>query len=289
VLRAPLIIVLLGLNLLFWGSLIFVGAVFKLITFGSLRRMISRRLLLFAEFWVDINDAMFDRLLATRWEATGLEGLNRDEHYLVIANHVSWIDIFALFRVFQRKTPFLRFFIKQQLLWFPFAGQAAWALGFPFMRRYTPEYLSRHPEKKGRDLETTRRMCSRYRNVPVSILNFLEGTRFTRAKHEQQGAPYRNLLRPRTGGISFVLASLGEQIESILDVTLVYPSLDVTMWDFVTNRVPWVRVDVRRLAVPAEFCDAAITEPGPQRERFKAWIDGIWREKDETIESLMLV
>jgi hypothetical protein len=151
------------------------------------------------------------------------------------------------------------------------------------MRRYSPEYLAKHPEKRGRDLETTRRAVQHYRDVPVAILNFVEGTRFTREKHADQESPYRQLLRPRIGGIAFVLASMGEQLEAFLDVTLAYPGGDVRVWDFVSGRVPRITVGVRRIDVPSEFYTAAITEPGPARDRFKAWIGEVWREKDELL------
>ena len=287
VLRALLILLLLTLNLSLWGTLVFLGGIVKLLTFGAPRRAIIRALPLLGEQWVRFNDWIFDSLLSTRWEIHGFEDLRRDGRYLVISNHVSWIDIFALFRVFLDKGPFIRFFLKQQLIWFPFAGQACWALGFPFMRRYSPEYLKKHPEKRGRDLETTRVACRRYRHVPVSILNFVEGTRFSREKHEDQQSPYRYLLRPRIGGIGFVLASLADQLDGMYDVTLVFPRRDVTMWDFITNRVAWVKIEGRRLEVPPEFQRSEVTEPGEAREEFKAWVDTIWREKDARIGEII--
>ncbi|HKR63662.1 MAG TPA: acyltransferase [Thermoanaerobaculia bacterium] len=287
-LRAFAIIVLLFLNLAFWGTLVLLGGVVKLLTFGPLRWRIIRALPSLGEQWVRCNDWIFDAFLSTRWEIEGLDALRRDGHYLVISNHVSWIDIFALFRAFLDRGPFIRFFLKQQLIWFPFAGQACWALGFPFMRRYSPEYLKQHPEKRGRDLETTRIACRRYRHVPVAILNFVEGTRFSREKHEDQQSPYRFLLRPRVGGISFVLASLAEQLDSMYDVTLVYPRRDVTMWDFITNRVEFVKILARRIEVPDEFQSAAVTEKGEVRERFKEWVEQLWREKDEQIARVLL-
>jgi 1-acyl-sn-glycerol-3-phosphate acyltransferase len=287
VLRALLIIILLTLNLSIWGTLVFLGGIVKLLTFGPVRRQIIRALPRLGEQWVRGNDWIFDSLLSTRWETRGFEDLRRDGRYLVISNHVSWIDIFALFRVFLDRGPFIRFFLKQQLIWFPIAGQACWALGFPFMRRYSPEYLKQHPEKRGRDLETTRIACRRFRHVPVSILNFVEGTRFSREKHEDQQSPYRYLLRPRIGGIGFVLASLADQLDGMYDVTLVFPRRDVTMWDFITNRVEWVKIEGRRLDVPPEFQRAEVTEPGEARERFKAWVESIWREKDESIARIL--
>lgn len=275
------------LNLALWGTLVLAGGLFKLLTWGALRRRVILRLSSLADCWVAGNNRIFDTFLDTKWEITGLESLNPDAHYLVIANHVSWVDIFAVFRAFHGKTAFVRFFLKHVLIWFPIAGQACWALEFPFMRRYSPEYLKHHPEKRGRDLETTRRFCERYRQIPVAILNFVEGTRFTREKHEDQESPYRFLLRPRVGGISFVLASLADQLDAVIDVTLVYPRRDVTMWEFVTNQVPWIRIDTRMLEIPPRFGEAAVTEPGPAREELKHWVEDVWKEKDLKIAHIL--
>ena len=282
-LRAPLIILLLILNLMFWGTPVLLGGLVKLLTFGELRKRVNRGLPWLAERFVQGNNWIFDSLLDTKWDVEGLEGARPDGRYLIISNHVSWIDIFALFRVFHRRAPFIRFFLKQILIWFPIAGQACWALSFPFMRRYTPDYLAQHPEKRGRDLETTRKACRLYRHIPVAILNFVEGTRISREKLEDQQSPYQHLLRPRVGGISFVLASLGEALDAMYDVTLIYPDPDVTMWDFITNRVPKVIVRARQIEIPDEFRTGAATEPGPARERFKTWIEQLWREKDAVI------
>lgn len=284
-LRAFAIFVLTSINLVIWGTLVFAGGLPKLLTLGRARRRVIQLMSWFAERWVQGNNQIFDWLLDTRWEVSGLEGLRRDGHYLVISNHVSWVDIFALSRACLWKGPFIRFFLKRPLIWFPIAGQACWALEFPFMRRYTPEYLKQHPEKRGRDLETTKLACERYRHVPVTILNFIEGTRFTRSKHDDQQSPYRHLLRPRIGGIGFVLASFAGQLDAMYDVTLIYPHRDVTLWDFVTNRLEWVRLEARRIAVPAEFHSDGITQPGPARDDFKQWVEQIWREKDELIET----
>lgn len=285
--RALLITVLLPLNLILWGTPIFLGGIVKLLTFGESRRRLIRALTWLGERWVDGNHLIFDALLDTEWRVHGVEGARHDGHYLIVSNHLSWVDIFAIVRAFHRKAPFFRFFLKRALIWFPIAGQACWALEFPFMRRYSPEYLAHHPEKRGRDLETTRMACRRYRRIPVTIINFAEGTRFTAEKHEDQQSPYRHLLRPRIGGISFVIASLADQLDALYDVTLIYPQPDVTMWEFASNKLPWVEVRARRMEIPPEFHDAAITEPGPARERFKTWVEDIWQRKDELIASVV--
>ncbi len=96
-------------------------------------------------------------------DVRGLEGLSTREWYLVVSNHQSWVDILVLQAVFNRRIPFLKFFLKQQLIWVPFLGLAWWALDFPFMRRHSAAYLEKHPEERGKDLEATRQ---RLREVP---------------------------------------------------------------------------------------------------------------------------
>lgn len=254
---------------------------------GRARGLLVRWLVWLAEQFVANNDRIFDSFLDTEWDVEMPANIDRKAHYLILSNHLSWVDIFVAFRVFHRRTAFIRFFLKSTLQWAPIVGQAAMALDFPFMRRYSKEYLEQHPEKRGRDLETTRIACRRYRHVPVAILNYVEGTRFTVGKHAEQKPPYRYLLRPRVGGVAFVLASLGEQLDGILDLTVIYPGHQITMWDFVTNKVPRIVVRVRHIDPPEEFYTTAITEPGPVRERFKEWIDARWKEKDAVIAEVV--
>ena len=285
------VIQLIG-NLIVWGTLVVLVGIVKFavqmtVPRSRLRTRVILLLASLAERWVGGNDRIFDRMLDTTYDVQGIPGdLPPDGHYLLIANHLSWVDIIVLFRVFQGRMAFIRFFLKQELIWFPILGQACWALEFPFMKRYSTEYLKEHPEKRGEDLATTRRACQRYRHVPVTIANFSEGTRFSEEKREEQDSPYRHLLRPRVGGIAYVLASLGDQLDAVIDVTLAYSS-EPTMWAFVTGKMKTIYVRVRRLDVPAEFLTAGITEPGPLRDRFKSWIEELWRQKDATLDSIL--
>ncbi len=280
-------IALLLLSTAWSGLLILTFAPLKFVTRGNTRTRTMLFLASLGDAWAARNDRVFDHMLTTEWDVTGIDGLRLNGRYLVISNHISWVDVFVLFRVFHGRSAFVRFFMKHVLIWWPILGLACDALDFPFMKRYTPEFLEKHPEKRGEDLATTRRACRRYRHLPVTILNFVEGTRFTRKKQEAQSSPYRHLLMPRIGGIGFALASLGDQLDGMLDVTLAYPEHDLTVWEFVTNRVPRIVVRCRPLEPPNEFFDEAITRPGPERERFKEWINQIWREKDDLLDSLL--
>ncbi len=208
-------------------------------------------------------------------------------HYLVFANHQSWVDIPILQKVFNRRIPLLRFFLKSQLFWIPLLGLAWWALDFPFMKRYTRDQVAKRPELAGRDIAATRRACDKFRSIPVAVMNFVEGTRFSNAKHGAQNSPYRFLLRPKAGGVAFVLDAMGEGLQSILDVTLVYPGGRPTFTDLMADRVGAVHVDVRKRAIPVEFAGGDYQGDAAFRERFQVWMNAIWAEKDATIERLI--
>jgi len=282
--RGAITLLLLALNAAFWGGCIALLGILKFAVQMTAPRSRARtRVILMlaslATRWVGGDDRIFDRMLPTQWEIEGIgDDVRPDGHYLIVSNHISWVDILALYRAFHGRAAFIRFFLKQELFWAPIVGQACWALEFPFMRRYTPEYLEKHPEKRGTDLATTRKACQRYRNFPVAILNFLEGTRFSKSKHAEQSSPYRHLLRPRIGGISFVLAALGDQLDAMYDVTLAYPpGNDVTIFQFVTGRIPKIIVHARRVALPESL----------DRDEVKVWIDAIWKEKDALLTQLL--
>ncbi len=292
--RGTVTILLLVLITLFWGNCIVILGIVKFaIQITAPRSRARTRVILMlawlAARWVAGTNTIFDLMLPTQWEIRGIgDDIRPDGHYLIISNHVSWVDIFALFRAFHGRAAVIRFFLKHQIFWSPLVGQACWALEFPFMRRYTPEYLAKHPEKRGADLATTRKACQRYRNFPVAMLNFVEGTRFSKSKHDEQESPYRHLLRPRTGGISFVLAAFGDQLDAMYDVTLAYPpDGEVTMWQFVSGRTPKIIIHAQRVDPPSQFFDAAVTSAGPVRDELRAWMNGLWKKKDDAIDELL--
>lgn len=241
-----------------------------------------------AESWIGLNGWAVDRFTATRVSVQMHAALRRDGHYLMLANHQSWVDIVVLQKVFNRRIPLMRFFLKRQLFWVPLLGLAWWALDFPFMARYTPAQIKRRPELAGRDIAATRRACEKFRSIPVSIVNFVEGTRFTLAKHEAQGATYARLLRPKAGGVAFVLDAMGDGLQSILDVTLAYPVGRPSLVDLLCSRIPEVRLQVRERPIPHALLGGDYQNDPAFRARFQQWMNDLWQEKDATVAQLLL-
>ena len=287
--RSIVALVLLAAHTVFWAVPLYAVAIAKLVVpWQPWQRACSRVLTRVSELWISTNNLALRLLHRTDWDVEGLAGLRMDRSYLVNSNHQSWTDIVVLQRVFNRRIPFLRFFIKQELIWVPILGLAWWALDMPFMKRYPREVLEKHPELRGKDLEATRRSCQRLRHAPVSIMNFLEGTRFTPEKHRSQGSPYRNLLRPKAGGIGFVLSAMGEQLPYLLDVTIVYPQGRPTMWEFIGGGVSRVVVRVTQRPIPPEFSHGDYANDPQFRDCFQAWVSELWSDKDALIDRLRL-
>ncbi len=263
-------------------------SLFKLaVPFSPFRRICNRVLIGFAESWIAVNSGLIELFTRTRFDVEGLHGLKPDGHYLVLANHQSWVDIAVLQKVLNRRIPLLRFFLKSQLIWIPFLGLAWWALDFPFMKRYSRKVLARHPELAGKDVLSTRRACEKFRGMPVSVMNFVEGTRFTAEKHRRQTSPYRHLLRPKAGGVAFVLNAMDTSLHSIIDVTIVYPNGTPTMLDLMADRIGRVRVRIRERAIPVQFKGGDYENDKTFRVGFQRWLNEIWSEKDQEISQLL--
>ena len=284
--RVPLVMLLLALNIVLHVTpLLLLSLVKVIVPMRGIRLGLSRVLVVIAESWIAVNSAMFDWFTKTRWQLEGLTGLRYDGNYLVLCNHQSWVDIPVLQKIFNRKIPFLRFFLKSQLIWVPLLGPAWWALDFPFMKRYSKETLAAHPELQGKDMEATRRACEKFQHMPVSVMNFVEGTRFTQGKHDKQGSPYPHLLRPKAGGVAFVLDAMGDALDAILDVTIVYPDGPYTMMDLIAGRISEIRVHVRELPITAGL-RGGYENDANFRASFQTWVNTLWADKDARIARL---
>lgn len=286
-LRGALAIVLLSANtLILFGPLMLVASIKLLIPVVSARKGMTIALIGIANTWLTVNSLCYRLLNRVEWHIEGTQDLSPDEWYLVICNHQSWADIPVLQHVFLRKIPMLKFFLKKQLIWVPLLGIAWWALDFPFMHRHTRAQLAKDPSLRGKDLDITRKACEKFRYTPVTIFNFLEGTRFTPTKHDRQQSPYAHLLKPKAGGAAFVLGAMGDEIRTLLDVTLVYPNAQVGFWDYLCGRMPCIVVHVEKRPIPAHFLNRDYMNDEAFREAFQAWVGELWQAKDKRISAL---
>jgi len=271
-------------NTFFWFIPIIVFAVAKLLLpITILRHTITRILMAFGENWVSVNGWLMQYAGSVRIESNGGDRLKRDGWYFIIANHQTWIDIFILQAVFNRRVPFLKFFLKQELMWFPLLGIAWWALDMPFMKRFSPSYLSKYPNMRGKDLEMTRSACNKFRDTPTSVLNFIEGTRFSEQKRADRKSPYNKLLQPRAGGFAITLSSMGDLFNSIVDVTLIYPDNSSRFWDMCCGKDIRVIVEIHERLIERWLIDGDYESDRAFRKELHSWLTDLWSKKDVEI------
>lgn len=283
-LKGTLSLLLYIVNTLFWFIPLMLLAVLKLLPITRWQAWMSYLVDAVAVAWISLNNFTTHIFTSIKWRVEGLETLSRKDWYLIVANHQSWADILILQNIFNRKIPFIKFFLKKELLYVPFMGLCWWALDFPFMKRYSQQLLKKRPDLKGKDIATTRKACEKFRYKPVSIMNFVEGTRFTQAKHDKQQSPFRYLLKPKAGGTAFVLGTMGEQLHKLLDVTIHYPQGIPSFWDYISGKVHAITVNIKVLPISKEL----IGDYNDQayRERFQQWLNQLWVEKDQQLATL---
>ena len=263
-------------------------AVLKLvIPHREARRQLSRAIMWIAETWAESLKWVFALMTPTVWDIRSNCPLDPHHSYLIVSNHQSWVDIPALVQAFNRRTPYFKFFLKKELIWVPFLGLAFWALDYPFMKRYSKAHLARHPEDRGKDLEITRKACERFESIPVTVVNFLEGTRFTEQKRNLQQSPFRYLLKPKSGGVAFVMAALGTQMRSLLDVTIHYPGgRPPGFWALLSGRVDRVMVEINGRSLSNDLFSGNYADDPKFRQTMQSWVNQLWREKDQRLAEL---
>ncbi|MCH1920849.1 acyltransferase [Shewanella sp. A3A] len=283
--RGSLAFICYVINTLFWAIPILLGSLVKLIPLKPLQRVCSRFLDSCATGWISTNGLIEQLFHPVKLHIEAMPELSTQEWYMVIANHQSWVDILMLQRLLNGRVPFLKFFLKQQLIYVPVLGLAWWALDFPFMRRYTTAQLKKNPKLKGKDIEITRKACAKFKHNPVSVMNFVEGTRFLPEKHAKQNSPYKHLLRPKAGGMAFALSAMGEQIHQLLNVTIHYPNKIPTFWEYISGKVKDVYVAVELTEIGAEMRGDYMNDR-EFKQQFQEQLNQLWLHKDEVFAQL---
>lgn len=249
-----------------------------------------------ADNWIGINNWLIDNALPTKqWHITLPDDLKdeqvKQKKYLLVCNHQSWVDTSVVQYVSQDILPLTRFFTKHELIYIPVVGQAFYLLDFPMMKRHSKEAIAKNPSLAGKDLLEARRACELLTDKPFVLLNYLEGTRFTTDKHCKQNLPYTYLLKPKAGGFALAISSLGDKIDGILDMTIVYPDGSPDYGDLWAGKVRRLGVDIRHLQMDDElFCElkAGNYQNDPAtKHRLHAWLDEIWQQKDDKIAQMM--
>jgi 1-acyl-sn-glycerol-3-phosphate acyltransferase len=292
-LPAPVIglLTFLGMSavLMLMFVLLLPGVLLKLVPLASTRRMATRYVLGVANLWVILNGLIYRLLQDVRWQVEIEGDIDPRSSYLIISNHQSWADILVLADAFHGRTWFPRFFLKRELLWVPVIGMGCWAMDMPFMRRHSREAVLRNPKLREDDLRTTRAFCAKYRDEPITVVNFLEGTRFDEHKRLLNQSPYRHLLRPKSAGLSFTLNAMGEQFAGIIDVSIAYkpvPAGRSIVWSWLCGRQQTLVLHAEVAHIPASTMVGDYETDDRFRAEFQSWVNDLWARKDARLGML---
>lgn len=281
-----------------WGALatavigitIIILGIFKfIIPIPPAQRFVSRLANGAFRGWAYAVSAMFRISYPIEWFVEGDIPDDRNGWFMILCNHMSWVDIVALMQLSRKNLPMPRFFLKKELFWVPIIGVGCWVLDMPFMKRYSKEQIAKNPELKGKDIETTREKCEKFRNIPTTVINFCEGTRFTEKKRQQKNSAYTHLLTPKAGGTSFTLQAMGNQFQEILDITLVYPDRQSNrsiVLDLLAGRLKKIYVYIDRIPVTDDLRGDYFNDP-EFRDHFQNWLNQRWQLKDERIQEVL--
>ena len=265
-----------------------VGLLRFIIPLKAWRRVGKRLMERLHACWLHSNHLILKYTIPTVWDVKGLEQLCYREWYLLISNHQSWADILVLQYIFSGKIPPLKFFLKKELLWtMPIASWACWLLDFPFMHRYSKEVLAKHPELKNKDVDATKKASLKFKAIPTTVANFVEGTRFSQEKHGRQASPYQYLLRPKAAGIAFSLAVLGDFFHKILNVTRIYPPHQATLFDFLSGSIKKITVNIETIPISKDWL-GDYQDDRQFRISFQKKLNELWQQKDQLIKETQL-
>ncbi|SNY49407.1 1-acyl-sn-glycerol-3-phosphate acyltransferase [Arsukibacterium tuosuense] len=275
-----------ALNLAFWGIVVTpIGIIKLLLPFKNVHRVLAMAGRSCFRGWTIVNTGLINLFNDVDWQISGEQTLDRESWYLLIANHKSWLDIPVVSGFAHKLIPEPKFFLKDQLKWIPFLGTGCWALDMPYMKRYSAATLAKHPHLKGKDIATTRKSCAKFLTVPTTIINFVEGSRCTEQKRLAKQSPFQYLLPPKAGGIAFTLASMGEQFNAILDLTLIYPdNQQHVALDMLMGRLKRIVIKADVLAVDEQVIGDYFNDEG-FRQRFQLWLNQRWQAKDQHIQA----
>lgn len=187
-----------------------------------------------------------------RLEVTGdqLTPEMKKENSVVILNHQTMADITVLlmYAKDQGRLGDLKWYVKDVLKYVPGIGWGMVFLDCLFIKRNWTDDKDK--------IQAVFAKVIKY-SIPVWIISFLEGTRFTQAKKERsqayaakQGLPILNhVLIPRTKGFVATVQGMENHIQAVYDLTIGYVGKTPTLRDWVKGYVKEVHLDIKRFPI----------------------------------------
>ncbi|MGU7895944.1 acyltransferase, partial [Escherichia coli] len=85
---------------------------------------------------------------------------------------------------------------------------------------------------------------------------------------------------------ALALNILGDKIDALVDMTIVYPDGVPGYGDFWLGDVSKIAVNLRKIEIPDWVLGGNYEDDQVYRERFQQWVHELWTEKDQLIEKM---
>ena len=278
---------LIVFNTILIATPILVLAIFRLVLpFKPIIRIIEKSNLFLYKIWVQINSFTIALTNKIDWQLDTSSIPKIKNSCIIICNHQSWADIIMICHIFKGKIPVTKFFLKHSLIYIPFLGLACLGLGMPFLRRYSKQQLLKNPKLKYKDIESTNRACKRLIYSPSTLVNFVEGTRYTPQKAKLAKSSYEHLMPPKAASLGVALGQIGHDIDMLFNTTLRYPDNETDpFFDMLKGRLKTVYATVEPIKVTDNLVGDYLNEK-QFKYSFTLWLRNLWERKDKEL-SLM--
>jgi 1-acyl-sn-glycerol-3-phosphate acyltransferase len=281
--RGGIVAILSSTVILFAGIAICIFMPFQWLFPKKHRKFFTKAANKIAYYMGAIVTALLDFFLPTHWVIKIPKDLDKNHWHLLVANHRSGADILVLLKAFNKTSNFIAFFLKRELLWLlPFTGIAAYLAGYIFLVRHSKKDLRKKPHLKWKDIETIKAVCEKSKATPRTIINFLEGTRFTPDRHKRQKSPYQHLLKPKATGIALVINQMKDKLTGILDVTISYSTPTPTFWKLISGQIKTVQVTAQLLPISETLIGDYYADRNFRR-KLQHFLNDLWAEKDKLL------
>jgi 1-acyl-sn-glycerol-3-phosphate acyltransferase len=197
------------------------------------------------------------------------------ENAIVLANHQSTTDILVMLCFAWRSGRLgdLKFFVKDVLKYLPGVGWGMKFLDCIFVKRSWVK-----------DKAAVDQLFGKFKahGIPIFLVSFLEGTRFTEEKlaASQEFARKRDIyvpqhtLVPRTKGFVATVHGLREHVDAVYSVTIAYPRPIPSLWDCAVGPALEFNVYMRRYPV---------MELPQDDEALNDWVLDRYRDMDNSL------
>lgn len=275
-------------NLSFWIIPVILLAVIKLMVPVSRIKVRSYQ----AMIWiygiaVKINDFLLFGIMKNKLHIQNPGALNKERNYLILSNHQSWADILILQSFLNKNTPPIRFIVKRELIFMPLIGLICWAYEYPFVRRGSLKSKKETNHKTSKDMYTIRNKIDHMSSSNLSIINFVEGTRFNILKSKKFASRYKHLLNPHAGGLFHILKNYGEKLDTVLNFTIVYGCRAPFFWKFIGGRCRHILVDLQEIQKEDLMTSLGATNEEIHFNAVSNWLKELWKEKDEKMNEMI--